>query len=51
MAEQANVKKLCLVHIGPNLSQTKVMDSAMLGLKDIFRGEIVFADELDRIEL
>lgn len=51
MAEQANVKKLCLVHIGPNLSQTKVMDSAMLGLKDIFHGEIVFADELDRIEL
>lgn len=51
MAARANVKKLCLVHIGPNLSQAEVMNSAMPGLRDIFDGEIIFADELDKIEL
>jgi ribonuclease Z len=51
MAARANVKKLCLVHIGPNLSQPNVMETALIGLRDIFKGQIIFADELDKIEL
>ena len=51
MAAQANVKKLALVHIGPNLSKSTVMDRASRHLKDIYDGEIVFANELDKINL
>ena len=51
MAQAANVKKLALVHIGPNLSNPAVMDSAKSDISDIFSGEIIFANELDKLYL
>ena len=51
MAQAANVKKLALVHIGPNLSNPAVMDSAKSDISAIFSGEIIFANELDKLYL
>jgi ribonuclease Z len=51
MAQAANVKKLALVHIGPNLSDPAVMNSAKSDISDIFSGEIIFANELDKLYL
>ena len=51
MAKAANVKKLALVHLGPNLSNPAVMDSAKSDISDIFSGEIIFANELDKLYL
>ena len=51
MAQKANVKKLALVHIGPNLSDPTVMNSARSEVENIFSGEIIFANELDKINL
>ena len=51
MAQAANVKKLALVNIGPNLSNPAVMDSAKSDISDIFSGEIIFANELDKLYL
>jgi len=45
------VKKLALVHIGPNLSDPAVMNSAKSDISDIFSGEIIFANELDKLYL
>ena len=51
MAQKANVKKLAIVHIGPNLSDPTVMNSARSEVENIFSGEIIFANELDKINL
>ena len=46
MAQEAGVKKLALVHIGPNLSEAKAAKQAIEATKSIFDGEIIFTDEL-----
>ncbi len=51
MAEEAGVKKLVLVHIGPNLSNTEVQIKGREEIASIYSGEILFADELMRIDL
>jgi ribonuclease Z len=51
MAQAANVEKLVLVHIGPNLSDSTVMNSARSDVSDIFSGKIIFANELDKLDL
>lgn len=51
MAEEAGVKKLVLVHIGPNLSNTEVQVKGREEISSIYSGEILFADELMRIDL
>ncbi|PZC41818.1 MAG: ribonuclease Z [Chloroflexi bacterium] len=51
MAQAANVKKLALVHIGANLSDPTVMNSARSDISDIFSGKIIFANELDKLDL
>ena len=51
MAEEAGVKKLVLVHIGPHLSQSEVQRKSMKEVSNIYKGDIVFADELMALEL
>lgn len=46
MAQEAGVKRLVLVHIGPHLSQQEVKDRTMKDLNKIYDGEILFSDEL-----
>ena len=46
LAQEAGVKKLALVHIGPNLSEAKAAKQAIEDTKSIFDGEIIFTDEL-----
>ena len=46
MAQDAGVKKLVLVHIGPNLSGHPVMEKGIGNVKKIYDGELLFADEL-----
>ena len=51
MAQNAGVKKLVLVHIGPHLSQDEVKTRSATELSKIYEGEIVFADEMMSLEL
>ena len=51
MAQNARVKKLVLVHIGPHLSQDEVKTRSATELSKIYEGEIVFADEMMSLEL
>ncbi len=51
MAQDARVKKLVLVHIGPNLSRHPVMEKGIGDIKRIYDGEVVFSDELMTIDV
>ena len=51
MAQEAGVKKLVLVHIGPNLSKSEVQSRGKDEITSIYSGEILFADELTKIDL
>ncbi len=51
MAEVARVKKLVLVHIGPHLSGHGPMESGIGDIRRIFDGEIIFSEELMKIEV
>src|SRR3989304_3435664 len=46
MAQEAGVKKLVLVHIGPHLSTHGPMEKGIGDVRRIYSGEIIFADEL-----
>ena len=51
MAQEAEVKKLVLVHIGPHLSAHGPMEKGMADIKRIYDGEVVFSDELMALEV
>ena len=51
MAQEAGVKKLVLVHVGPNLSDSGVMDKAIGDIKRIYGGQLVFSEELMSFDL
>lgn len=51
MAQEAGVKKLVLVHMGPNLAAQEPYESAISDMERIYQGEIIFSEELLRIEL
>ena len=51
MAQDAGVKKLVLVHIGPHLSGQGPMEKGIGDIKRIYDGELIFADELSSFEL
>lgn len=51
MAQEAGVKKLVLVHMGPNLSAQAPYQNANSTMQRIYQGEIIFSEELLRIEL
>ena len=46
MAQDAGVKKLVLVHIGPHLSQHGPMEKGVGEVKKVYDGQLVFSDEL-----
>jgi ribonuclease Z len=51
MAQEAGVKKLVLVHIGPHLSGHGPMEKGIGDIRRIYDGEIVFSDELMSFEV
>ena len=51
MAQEAGVKKLVLVHVGPNLSGRGNMEKGISDAKKIYEGELVFSDELMSVEV
>lgn len=50
MAQEAGVKKLVLVHIGPHLSGHGPMEKGIADIRRIYDGEIIFSEELMRIQ-
>ena len=51
MAQAAGVKKLVLVHMGPNLSAQDPFYNANMSMQRIYQGDIVFSEELMKIDL
>ncbi len=51
MAQEAGVKKLVLVHTGPNLAKEGPMAKGMADIKSIYDGEVVFSDELLTVDV
>jgi ribonuclease Z len=51
MAQEAGVKKLVLVHTGPNLSLQGNKEKGIGDVSKIFDGEIIFSDELMVIDV
>jgi len=51
MAQEAGVKKLVLVHIGPHLSTHGPMEKGIGDVRRLYSGEIIFADELMSLRL
>ena len=51
MAQEAGVGRLVLVHMGPHLANQVTMEKAAEDIAKIYQGEIVFSEELMRIEL
>ena len=46
MAQEAGVKKLVLVHIGPHLSSHGPMEKGIGEIESLYDGEVIFSDEL-----
>jgi ribonuclease Z len=51
MAQEAGVKRLVLVHIGPHLSGHGPMEKGIGDIRRAYSGEIIFSEELMRITL
>ena len=51
MAQEAGVKKLVLVHVGPNLAGHGTMEKGIGDAKRVYDGELVFSDELMSFEV
>ncbi len=51
MAQEAGVKKLILVHTGPNLCRPGAMEKGIGDVKREFDGEVVFGEELMTVEV
>ena len=46
LAQEAGVKKLVLVHIGPELARHGDMEKGIGDVKSVYDGEVIFAEEL-----
>ena len=51
MAQEAGVKKLVLVHIGPYLSEHGHMEKGVGDVKKLYDGQLLFSDELMSFEV
>jgi ribonuclease Z len=51
MAKEAGVKKLVLVHIGPNLAGHGPMEKGLGDIRSVYDGEVVFSDELLTVDI
>jgi ribonuclease Z len=51
MAQDAGVKRLVLVHVGPHLAQHGPMEKGIGDVRRVYDGEVIFADELMTLPL
>ena len=51
MAQEAGVKKLVLVHVGPNLANHGPMEKGIGDIKKLYDGELIFSGELMVVEV
>jgi len=51
MAQDAGVKRLALVHIGPHLAGQGPMEKGIGEIKKIYDGDVIFSDELMHLDL
>ena len=51
LAQDAGVKKLVLVHMGPNLASQTPFDRHFEEMTPMYDGEIIFSEELMRLEV
>jgi ribonuclease Z len=51
MAQEAGVKTLVLVHIGPHLASHGPMEKGIGDVRKLYQGEVIFAEELMSLEL
>lgn len=51
MAEEAGVKKLVLVHMGPLLARHGPLEKGIGDIREVYSGEVVYAEELMKLDL
>ena len=51
MAKDAGVDKLVLVHMGPHIAQHGPLEKGLGDIREIFPGQVVYAEELMKLEL
>ncbi|MFQ5874524.1 MAG: MBL fold metallo-hydrolase [Dehalococcoidia bacterium] len=51
MAQEAGVKRLVLVHIGPHLADKGPMAKGISDITKVYDGQVVFSEELESLEL
>ena len=51
LAQEAGVKKLALIHMGPSLSRDTPFERHVDEMTHMYDGEIIFSEELMRIEM
>ncbi|MEX0762148.1 MAG: MBL fold metallo-hydrolase [Dehalococcoidia bacterium] len=51
MAEEAGVKKLILVHMGPNISTHGPLEKGIGDIRDVYRGRVIYAEELMALDV
>jgi len=51
MAQEAGVKKLVLVHVGPRLAGHGPMEKGIGDVKRIYDGEVIFSDEMMTVDI
>ncbi len=51
IAREAGVKKLILVHMGPNISQHGPLEKGLGDIREIYGGQVIYAEELMKLDL
>jgi ribonuclease Z len=51
MAQEAGVKKLVLVHMGPHIAQHGPLEKGLGDIREVFSGEVIYAEELMSVGL
>jgi len=51
MAQEAGVKKLVLVHMGPHIAQHGPLEKGLGDIREVFSGEVIYAEEIMAVGL
>ena len=51
MAEAAGVKKLVLVHMGPNISKHGPLEKGIGDIREVYNGQVIYAEELMKLDI
>ena len=51
MAQAAGVKKLVLVHMGPNISKHGPLEKGIGDIREVYSGQVLYAEELMKLEI